>query len=453
MVDSLAKYGFSFQIKIITCLLKDRLFLQQVSDILMPSYLESESNQWIVETIQSHFKQYSQPPTLEVLKVKVQDIKNDVLKAAVIDNLKEAFKYLDANDLDFIKDEVVKFGQNQCMKMAIMDSVALIESGQYDLVKVKVDNALKAGVDKDIGHEYKNHIEERYVENFRNVMETPWPVINQIVAGGFGSGELIIFVAPPGIGKSWGLVNIGAHLIKKGKTVVHYTLELSDKYVGLRYDAVLTGIANQNLKFHLDDVKSAVTGTKGNLIIKYYPTKTVSVMGLKAHIDKLKLQGVNPDAIIVDYADLLRGVGNNKEMRHQLDSIYEDLRGMAGEYECPVFTASQANRSSTEEDVIEGNKISESFSKIMIADFVISLSRKVTDKIAGTGRWHVIKNRFGPDGMTFPSRLNMSNGQINIHEESSPAGKEATNKMGQSGETMRKTLAQKFHEIKGDSLG
>ncbi len=55
--------------------------------------------------------------------------------------------------------------------------------------------------------------------------------------------------------------------------------------------------------------------------------------------------------------------------------------------------------------------------------------------------------------MTFPSRLNMSNGQINIHEESSPAGKEATNKMGQSGETMRKTLAQKFHEIKGDSLG
>jgi hypothetical protein len=79
---------------------------------------------------------------------------------------------------------------------------------------------------------------------------------------------------------------------------------------------------------------------------------------------------------------------------------------MAGEYDVPVWTASQANRSALEEDIIEADKISESYNKVMIADFVLSLSRKIKDKLAGTGRFHVIKNRFGPDGINLPSKIN-----------------------------------------------
>ena len=95
----------------------------------------------------------------------------------------------------------------------------------------------------------------------------------------------------------------------------------------------------------------------------------------------------------MDYADILKGMGSEK--RHVLENIYEDLRGLAGEVECPIWTASQANRSSLEEDVIDATKVAEAYSKVMIADFVVSVSRKVEDKIANTGRFHVIKNRFG----------------------------------------------------------
>jgi hypothetical protein len=140
-------------------------------------------------------------------------------------------------------------------------------------------------------------------------------------------------------------------------------------------------------------------------------------------------------------------------MRHELESIYEDLRGIAGEYGVPLFTASQANRSALEDDIIEAGKISESYSKIMIADFVLSLSRKVTDKIAGTGRWHIIKNRFGPDGLTLPSKMNMSNGQIHIYEETSVQGKETKKTMETGEELLRKNLSQKYKEISGGSLG
>ena len=112
--------------------------------------------------------------------------------------------------------------------------------------------------------------------------------------------------------------------------------------------------------------------------------------------------------ILVDYADILKGMGSEK--RHVLENIYEDLRGLAGEVECPIWTASQANRSSLEEDVIDATKVAEAYSKVMIADFVVSVSRKVEDKIANTGRFHVIKNRFGPDGVTYPSQINTNQG-------------------------------------------
>ena len=162
------------------------------------------------------------------------------------------------------------------------------------------------------------------------------------------------------------------------------------------------------------------------------------------------MQGKKPDVVIVDYADLLRGHGQEK--RHELEGIYEDLRGLAGEYELPVWTASQANRSALEEDVIDASKIAESYGKVMVADFIISLSRKVQDKLAGTGRWHIIKNRFGPDGITLPSKMNTSNGQFNIYTDTSVDGKDAKQQMQNGNELARQMLAQKFQEINNEGF-
>ncbi len=450
MVDRLTTFGFNFQIKVITSLLTDKAFLQQVSDILSADYFESEANQWIITSILQYHKEYRSSPTLEVMKVKLQDVDNEIVKRQIIEHFKDAWKAVGSDDLDFIKEKTIEFCKNQEIKKAILDSVTLLKIGKYDDIKVKIDNALKAGGDRDIGHEYMTNIEERYTEAVRNVLPTPWDVVNDITDGGIGKGELGVMVAPAGVGKSWCLMNIGAHAVKAGKTVLHYTLELNQAYVGLRYDSVITGIANQNLKHYQDEVRQQLDKIQGELIIKYFPTKTVSVLGIKAHIEKCILQGKRPDLIIVDYADLLRGHGQEK--RHVLEGIYEDLRGLAGEYEVPVWTASQANRNSLEEDIIDASKVAESYGKVMVADFVISLSRKVTDKLAGTGRWHIIKNRFGPDGITFPSKLNTSNGQFNIYSDTSVHGKDAQKQMDNGNEYARKLLAQKYKEMTNDGF-
>jgi replicative DNA helicase len=450
MTDRLSSYGYAFQVKVITSLLTDKSFLQQIADIIDPKYFESDANNWIVQTILDYQKEYKSSPTLEVMKVKLEKVEHDVLKEQIVGHLKDAWKYTESEDLAYIKDQALDFCKNQEIKKAILSSVELLKNGDYDGIKSTVDNALKAGADKDIGHEYMSSIEERYTDAVRHVQSTPWEVINELTDGGLGKGELGVMVAPAGIGKSWALMNIGADAVKKGKTVLHYTLELNEAYVGLRYDSVMTGIANQNLKHYQDDIKEQLSKIKGELIIKYYPTKTVSVMGIRGHVEKCIMQGKKPDVIIVDYADLLRGHGQEK--RHELEGIYEDLRGMAGEYELPVWTASQANRSALEEDIIDASKVSESYGKVMVADFVISLSRKVQDKLAGTGRWHVIKNRFGPDGITLPSKMNTSNGQFNIYTDTSLQGQNTQKQMDNGNEMARQMLARKYQETKNDGF-
>ena len=445
MTDTFSKFGYSFQIKLIAALFKDRLFLQQICDILKPEFMESEDKQWLIKTIVEYFDEYSSLPTLEVMKVKLDNVDNDVLKTTIIDTLKQVTKHFEAEDIEFIEKEALDFCKNQTLKTAIMDSVNLLQLGEYDAIKDKIDTAMKAGAERDIGHEYNIDIEDRFAESTRKTVTTGWNVVDDLMDGGLGPGELGVFVAPAGIGKSWGLVNVAANAVKKSLNVIHYTLELSAPYVGLRFDSVFTGIAAQNLKYHVEEVKDCVDKLSGKLVVKYYPTKSATVNTIKAHLDRCKIQGHIPDMIVVDYADLLRGSG--KEIRHELGNIYEDLRGLAGEYEIPVWTASQANRSALEDDVIGAEKIAESYSKIMTADFVISLSRKIEDKVAGTGRWHVIKNRFGPDGITFPSKMNTSNGQIHIFEGDSIQGKDAQKQMDNGEESKRKYLQNKFKEL------
>ena len=443
------KFGTGFQTKILSALLSDMLFSRQIFDILKPTYFDSEASEWLCKTILDYIDTYESKPTLDVLKTKINGIERDILKSSVIDILKGAWKGLESDDLDYVKEESLNFCVNQSLKQAILDSIPLLEQGKYDKIKSTIDSAMKAGQPVDIGHEYKLMINERYEDLARNPVPTGWDVIDEITQGGFGVGELVIFAAPPGIGKSWSLVNVAAAAVKSGKTVVYYTLELSEAMIGQRFDAVFTGIPIPNLKYNREEVEKTISSLKGDLVIKDFPSGTAGINALKAHIDRMVLQGKKPDIIVVDYADLLRG--SVKEKRYEvLEELVVDLRGMAGEYGVPLYTASQINRSGADQDVITGTSIAGSFSKLMTADFVVSLSRKIDDKLAGTGRWHVIKNRFGPDGMTFPSRANFSNGQIEIYNDNSVDGQNTQKDMKEGGTLVRKNLLQKYKDMKGD---
>ena len=240
------------------------------------------------------------------------------------------------------------------------------------------------------------------------------------------------------------LSKIGTEALKQGKNVVHFTLELNENYVGLRYDACFTGIDFQNIRNNVEIVKQKISSVPGKLIIKYFPLKTVSANSLKLHVERIQTLGTKVDMIIVDYADILKPSFSEKNSNSYSEAggIYEELRSVAGELQIPIWTASQSNRAAMEEDVIQANNIADSYRKIMTADFVMSLSRKMEDKTNNTARFHVIKNRFGPDGMTFPSRMNAGCGDIQIFSDSSKEGMTVMSEMSE-GENIVKNLISK----------
>jgi len=347
MVDRLAEYGYSFQIKLIASLLSDQGFLQQILELLDVDFFESEANQEIIKIIKDYFENYRQIPTLEVLKVKFTSIESDVLKTAMIEHLKDIWRNLEASDLPFVKEETLKFCKNQKLKGAILDSVELLNAGDYDAIKAKIDDAMRAGAEQRIGHNYLIDIRSRYEAAARVCVPTRWPIINEIMDGGLSRGELGIIIGGPGAGKSWTLQSIAANALQKGLNVVYYTLELDEEYTGRRFDALLSGIPFQNLKFHIEEVEERLKYIEsGQLFINFFPEYSITVNGIRAHLEKYILRGMKPDVVVLDYADCLKPVILGKRDRADQVSgdIYSMLKGVAGELGIPIWSASQANR-------------------------------------------------------------------------------------------------------------
>jgi len=445
--DTLSKYGQSFQTKVLSALLSDEKMMDTLNDVIHKKFFESEANKWIVEEISSHYSEYNKVPSLDVFKVQVSKIDNQSLQKTIVAQLKEIYQSIGNLDLQYIKDEFTAFCINQNLKNVIVQSIDLLKSGNYDKIKELVDKAMKVGVDSDLGMDYVTDFETRYDETQRDTVGTDWDCINELMNGGLGGGELGVVVAPSGVGKTWVLCALGAAAVRAGKTVAHYSLELSQEYVGLRYDTVFSHIASNELKEKKDEVLGKLKRLPGKLKVKYFPPKGASSKTIQAHLEKMIAAGNKPDLIIVDYADLLLSHSNKTDSTYaEQGGVYIDLRGMSGELQIPIWTASQTNRSAIDSEVIEADKIADSYAKVMNADFIMSLSRKAKDKLSNTARVHVMKNRFGQDGITFPAKMDTTHGILEIYTAASSDGMIAQKASANGVEIERQLLHKKYVE-------
>jgi replicative DNA helicase len=421
VLNQLNQYGVGFQVKVLSSLLKHKEFLQNIHDILEEEYFDNPAHKWIIEEILKYHYKYHTTPSLDALQVEVKKIDNEVLKVSVIEQLKEAYKASN-EDQEYVEQEFANFCKNQQLKKALISSVDLLEKGQYDDIRYLIDSALKAGMDKNLGHEYEKDTETRYRAEDRNPIPTPWPHVNELLQGGLGAGDVGIIFGNPGGGKSWMLTALGAMPVSLGYTVAHYTLELSEGYMGRRYDATFTGLKVQELGLHRTEVNEMIEKLKGKLIIKEFSMGKASISSIESHIQKMTDLGTRPDLIIIDYVDLLKSKRKSTDRKDEIDDIYISTKALARDLKLPIWTVSQVNRAGAKDDVIEGDKAAGSYNKVMIADFAMSLSRKRLDKVNGTGRAHIMKNRYGGDGMTYPMKINTENGNIEILEREMEEG-------------------------------
>jgi len=431
-------------------ILDERPFADQIEEVLDVNFLELNYLKLFLNKIFDYRKKYGVHPSRDIMKTILRsELDNESeLTAKQVREYYVRSQITNVSDIEYIKDTSLDFCKKQNLKSAMVKSIGLLQSSSFDEISQVINDSLKLGMDNDEGYDYKRDFEERFKPRFRNPSSTGWDLIDDICKGGLGQKELGVVIAPTGAGKSMALVHLGAQALKEGKTVVHYTLELQDTVVASRYDSCLTKIPLQSLPSFKEKIYEEVQDIEGKLIVKEYPTKTASTQTVRNHLEKLRMRDINVDMIIIDYGDLLRPVRYLKEKRNELESIYEDLRGIASEYECPVWTASQTNRSGLNAEVITMESISEAFNKCFVSDFIFSISRTIDDKAVNGGRLFVAKNRNGPDGLVFPLFMDTSNVCIKVLEPS-----EEGELIEVSARKQKENLVEKYKKFKKNNGG
>jgi len=450
MENTLADYGYDFQVKVLTGMLTDREFLIQCLGLLDSSYFNNDALKFLCKSTISYFNEYKLTPTKEVFKVQLSNVKDEILLKSSVQALKDAYLNIESTDIQFVKDKVIDFCKNQEIRKAYETSLKDFERGNYDIIATRFIEALKKGqVERDYGLDYLRDVEFRYTEEaIDERIKTGWDVIDEVTRGGLPKKKFGVVLAPLGTGKSWFLANLGAAALKAGKTVLHYTLELDDAYVAQRYDSILTGIQFDDLKYNIPKVQKFLEKYSGKLYIKEFPPGTLSIPMLEAHIDKYIMNGIVPDLVILDYAELMK-IDFNTNLREDkvLGELYKDLRGLAGSKNFALWSADQINRENSTKDVIGNEGVSNSFAKLFAVDFSMTFSRKSKDKVNQTGRIHVSKSRLGPDGMTFPVKTALERGYIEILNGSTESGKKVQNQMISDDDYERQYGLQKFNSL------
>ena len=451
-LKNLNQYGPHFQIKVLSSLLTHKEFLVNIQDILSDEYFDNQAHKWIIKEVLRYYDKYHTTPSMDILKVEVKKIDNEVLQLSVKEQLREAYQASD-EDLEYVQEEFTGFCKNQQIKKALMSSVDLLKAGDFDSIQSLIGTALQAGNDKNVGHEYLKDLESRFREDARTTIPTPWTRINELLQGGLGNGDFGLIFGNPGGGKSWSLVALGGFAVKMGYNVVHYTLELGEQYVGRRYEAFFSKIPVDRILKNRERIEEIIPSLEGELIIKEFPTGRATMSTIESHITKITDMGVKPDLVIIDYVDLLGTKKKTADRKGEIDDIYQSTKGLARQLDIPIWSVSQVNRAGAKDDIVEGDKAAGSYDKIMITDVCISLSRKKADKVNGTGRFHIMKNRYGIDGLTFGVEADTSTGHFIVKDynpddyEKEPDQTQTTKSFGEVDEYDKKALANQFFTL------
>ncbi len=424
------------QQKLGVAIITDYKFSMQMADILDVKYFDLLAIRIVIDEYYKYHKVYKLFPPVDILYNIVKDrleVKSNEIMYGLINEFFGKVrddKFVGDAGMPYVKDKAIDFCRKQKILQAMILAQTKLNNSKYDEIEKILNEALNVGGERDIGLIYDEDIKSRIAELVtREPVTSGFAHLDEVIRGGFGQGELVVFIAPTGGGKTTFLVNLGVNALKAGKKVAHYTLELDEKLVGLRYDSNILGIPleqfiedgdaitdvngkikkvkriKQSVGDELNNMKKKYFTETSKLVIKQYPSRRATVNVIRNHMFKMNMMDMKPNLILVDYADLLKPVVVRSEKRYELEELYSELRALAVEYKCPVITCSQTNREGWDEDVVTLKHISEAYAKATEVDLALCFSRTVADKPKGVARMLVAKNRNGKEGMFFPVRF------------------------------------------------
>lgn len=301
----------------------------------------------------------------------------------------------------WLMDEFERFSRHRGLERAIIQSSDLLETGDYGPVEKLIKDAIQISLSRDMGTDYFENPRQRLskLKDRNGQVSTGWPSVDRRLYGGFNRGELNIFAAASGGGKSLFLANLAVNWALAGLNVIYLTFELSEELVCMRLDSMVTGIGTREIFKNLDDVelKVKMTGKQaGSIQVKYMPSGK-NCNDLRAYIKEYTVKkGLKPDVVLIDYLDLMMPLSvrvSPSDLFVKDKYVSEEIRNLSMELKTLTVTASQLNRSAVEEIEFDHSHISGGLSKIQTADNVIGIFTSRAMKERGRYQIQFMKTR------------------------------------------------------------
>ena len=389
-------------------------FTRKVLPFIKSDFFTSHSEATLFGEINEFVLKYKNLPTKETILVELNKRKD--LKEDELTEIKTIVNKLDNQEveLQWLLDTTEKFCKDRAVHNAVLSGIQILDGKDKkqnpEAIPSILSEALAVSFDNHVGHDYVDDSEARY--DFYHKREKRFKFdlnyFNRITKGGVPSKTLNIALAGTGVGKSLFMCHAASNWLQDGKNVLYITLEMAEERIAERVDANLMDVTIDDLHAMPKDMYESKMSklqkkTVGKLIIKEYPTASAHSGHFRALLNELSLKKTfKPDVVFIDYLNICassRFKGGNISSYFYIKAIAEELRGLAVEFDMPIFSATQTTRSGFTSTDIGLEDTAESFGLPATADFMFALISN--DELDQLGQLKVkqLKNRFGDPSM------------------------------------------------------
>lgn len=407
-------FGFDmdFQFKIAALAARDETFFRRVDGLILPEYFEDRPTAAVVHIASEYHNRYRRLPERSEWAELIKDAKAD--KAVRDDDIPDIVEVLKKilkaplNGREYAVDKVAAFAKNQAIQSAYMQTIGLVEKGEFEKAQKVMEKAFATGAKSVVqNNDYWNDVESR--TQYRRDKEaglikpdgipTGLPKLNKLLYhNGWGRQELSVIMGGAKKGKSTGLLHWAIQASVEGYNVLYVTLEVAAKIIMERMDANVSGIEMADLAAKNNEVEKNVKSRAairkpGHLKIEEFASGTMSCTDLRKILEFYKAEGIIFDAIFVDYADIMAAEIKTGNDINESKQVWLGLRAIAHDENAAVITATQTNRSGFTADVAKAEHAAEDFNKVRIADLMLTINRTDEEKAKGEARIYFAASR------------------------------------------------------------
>lgn len=396
---------------ILSSLIHSEQYCRKVLPHLKLKYFDG-GDKVIYDLFLKFMQKYNKIPTPSVLEIEFKESKYVSREDApeVLHRIKKLGTPVEVEQ-EWLLDRTENWCKERAINLAIIQACEIIdgESGNLDKGAIPkiLSDALAVTFDTNVGHDYIENADSRY--EFYHKIEEKIPfdldILNKITNKGIAKKTLNCLLASTGVGKSLIMCHLAGAYLSQGKNVLYVTLEMAEERIAERIDANLFDVDIHDIEYldkktftsKIDKIKAK---NAGKLIIKEYPTSAAHVGHLRALLSELKLKKqFQPDIIFVDYLNIMcsermKSIGGSIGSYNYIKSIAEELRGLAVEYNLPIWTATQTNRNGADNSDVEITDTSESFGLPATVDLLVAAIRNEQLDKMNQIMFKQLKNRY-----------------------------------------------------------